>query len=500
MQRRDFIKSAGITSASFLLPGLVNLHCQNESQTLDKPNIVLIFTDDQGTLDAHCYGSEDLYTPNLDALANSGIRFTQAYSHAVCCPARAPLLTGRFPQRGNINNWTPCHPDRSHPFGKGPNMDLEEQTIAEILQQNGYRTALFGKWHLGATPGFGPNEQGFDEFYGHLGGFIDNYSHKFLHRGEFEDGTRSEPFHDLYRNHEEIFADGQYFPDLVVNECFHFLEQNRENPFFMYVALNVPHYPEQADKKFTEMYKNLPMPRRSYAAMVSTTDDRIGKIIGKVDELGLRENTLFIWMSDNGHSTEGFYPLDRTPPSTYYSAHGGGGNTGSWRGAKGCFFEGGIRVPAIISMPNIIPQGQVRNQAIINADFFPTILELCKINPPNVTIDGKSMWPIIRSPEVPSQHQILYWQWQNQWAVREGDWKLIGNGRDTTGKHSKHLQREGRLANPFLANLKEDLPEWENFAEKQPQIVERLQKLHDAWWKDVNSPFPVESGKGKGAG
>lgn len=450
-----------------------------DALSADKPNVIILYTDDQGTLDVNCYGSTDLDTPHIDALAARGVRFTQAYAHTVCCPSRVPLLTGRYPQRGGINDWTPCHPDRDHDFGKGPNLALSELTIAELLKQHGYRTALFGKWHLGATPGFGPNEQGFDEFFGHLGGFIDNYQHTFLH---------GDDFHDLYRDHTEVFETGKYFPDLVVREAHRFLDQNKDRPFFMYVAFNVPHYPEQADARFTKMYKDLPMPRRSYAAMISTVDDRIGQILAKLDELKLRDNTIIIYMSDNGHSTEGRYDNFAEPPPGYYSAHGGGGNTGKWRGAKGSFLEGGIRVPAIISFPGHISENQVRDQAITNADFFPTIVDLCNLPMPAHQIDGQSLLPVLASADAPSPHDVMHWQWQNHWAVREGNWKLIVNGRDSTGPHSAHPTRPARLPTPFLANLNDPEPEWQNHADTHRDLVERLTQLHDAWLTDVMPP------------
>jgi len=416
------------------------------------PNVLLIYTDDQGTLDVNCFGSKDLHTPHLDALAKRGIRFTQAYAHTVCCPSRAPLLTGRYPQRCNVNTWTPCHPDPKHPFGKGPNMRLEEVTLAEALKPLGYRTALFGKWHLGAHDGFGPIEQGFDEFFGFRGGFIDNYTHEFLHGADF---------HDLYRGKTEVHEDGKFFPDLIVRESLRFLEENKGRPFFMYTAFNVPHYPEQFDPKFAEMYKDMPMPRRSYAAFISTLDDRIGQILGKIAELGLRDNTLVIFMSDNGHSIENSRNQE---DGRNYGANGGGGNTGKWRGAKGTFYEGGIRVPAIISWPGHIPQGEARGQPVMNLDFFPTVLEACGAALPKRKIDGVSLWPMLKSADAPAPHKVMHWQWGNRWAVRQGDWKLIGG---------------------FLGNLAEDEPERENHAGRQAEIVKRLAELHEAWAKDV---------------
>ncbi len=436
--------------------------------TSKKPNVVIFFADDLGTLDARCYGSRDLYTPHIDALAERGVRFTQAYAHTVCCPARAPLMTGRHPQRSGVNSWTQGN-------AKGPagvNMDLEEVTLAEVLRQAGYRTGLFGKWHLGAAVTHGPTCQGFDEFFGHRGGFIDNYNHYFLH---------GSGFHDLYRGTEEVFARGEYFPDLMIREANRFLDENRSRPFFLYVAFNVPHYPEQADGKFDERYKDLPMPRRSYAKMVSTTDDRMGRVLGKLDQLGIRDDTILIFMSDNGHSAESAaIRVDNhssgLAKGTNYGANGGGGNTGKWRGNKGTFFEGGLRVPAIISFPPRLPRGVVRHQAITVADWYPTVLELCGVPLPEVQLDGQSLLPLIESAEAPSHHKVLHWQWFDRWAVRQGDWKLIVEPR--RGKK-----------NAFLGNLTGDRPEAENLAAEHPEIVQRLTTLHEAWAEQV-TPKP----------
>ena len=168
-----------------------------------KPNVVIFYTDDQGTLDAGCYGSTDLHTPHIDRIAANGVRFTQAYAHTVCCPSRAALLTGRHPQRSGINSWT--QGDMKGP--DGINMALEEITIAEALKSAGYRTALFGKWHVGSHRDYGPTKQGFDEFFGIRNGFIDNFNHYFLHR---------KGYHDLYEGTTEVFKDGEYFP---VSKC-----------------------------------------------------------------------------------------------------------------------------------------------------------------------------------------------------------------------------------------------------------------------------------------
>ena len=435
-----------------------------------RPNVVIFYTDDQGTLDAGCFGSGDIHTPNLDALARRGIRFTQAYAHTVCCPSRSQLLTGRVPQRSGVTNWLSNNPADEN----GRNMHAEEITLAEVLSENGYRTGLAGKWHLGAKPGHQPLDQGFDEAYGHLGGFIDNYEHKFLHSN-----PRRPPFHDLYRNGEEVDETGRYFPDLVVREATRFIVENKDRPFFLYCAFNIPHYPEQSDPKFDAMYDSMKMPRRSYASMITTTDDRIGQVLRTLNVWGLTGNTLVIFMSDNGHSTEQFANWN-----VNYGANGGGGNTGEWRGAKGSLFEGGIRVPSIISLPGTIAEGESRGQAISNMDFFPTILEICGIDPPAYEIDGSSLAGVLESADAPSPHETFHWMWQDQWAVREGDWKLIGNGRDTTGLGSKHAPRK-QMGEIYLANLADERPESINHATSRPDIVSRLRESHESWLREV---------------
>ncbi|MHC4506815.1 MAG: sulfatase-like hydrolase/transferase, partial [Planctomycetota bacterium] len=455
--RRDFLKALGLGTLA-----LASGRKASGAGKKKRPNVVILFTDDQGTLDAGCYGSKDLYTPAMDELARTGVRFTQAYAHTVCCPARALLMTGRHPQRSGVNTWMQANAKDAR---RGANMLREEVTIAEALRAAGYRTGLFGKWHLGAHFDHGPTEQGFDEFVGIRDGFIDNYNHYFLH---------GKGFHDLYEGREEIFAKGKYFPDLMTARALEFIETNKDRPFFMYVAFNIPHYPEQADSKFDERYKDMKMPRRSYAKMISTTDDRMGIVVAKLEALGLREDTIVIFMSDNGHSREhNSIRMDNhnsgLAKGTYYGAHGGGGNTGKWRGHKGTFYEGGIRVPAVVSYPAKLPKGVVRDQAITAADWFPTIMALCSLPLPEVTLDGRSLLPIIKSADAPTHHKVMHWQWQSKWAVREGPWKLIGRSRKPE----------------FLGSLDDPRPETKNYIKEKPDIAARLKKLHDEWAKDV---------------
>jgi len=433
---------------------------------VERPNILIILTDDQGTIDANCYGSTDLRTPNIDRLAATGVRFTQAYAHTVCCPARAALMTGRHPQRGGVHHWT--QGDLNGP--DGINMALGEVTLAEALKPAGYRTALYGKWHLGAHRDFGPKKQGFDEFFGIRDGFIDNYNHYFLH---------GSGFHDLYEGIKPVKAPGKYFPELMVQRSLKFIMQNKDRPFLLYVPFNIPHYPEQALKRFEAVYKDIADPaRRSYAAIVSTTDHYIGKIVDKLEALDLRENTIIIFMSDNGHSEETGNRIrvdnhrSGYPKGHFYGASGGG-STGKWIGQKGSFLEGGVRVPAIISYPAKLPKGEVRGQIITAMDWFPTVLDLCGVQQPSNSpkLDGHSVLPLIRSAKAKSKYKILHFAWGKKWAVREGDWKLIGSNGN---------------AKVSLRNLVDAKPEAKDYAKAKPEIVQRLRTLHSDWVKEVS--------------
>ncbi|MED6300135.1 MAG: sulfatase-like hydrolase/transferase [Verrucomicrobiota bacterium] len=417
------------------------------------PNVIIILTDDQGSVDAGCYGSKDLITPNIDSLATRGIRFTQFYSAApVCSPSRAGLLTGRYPIHAGVPGNTTSQKGK-------PGMPGEQITIAEHFKAAGYKTAHIGKWHLGYIPEHMPNQQGFDYSFGHMGGCIDNYSHFFYWQGPNR--------HDLHRNGKEIFEDGKFFPDLMVRETCEFIKNNQGSPFLIYFALNTPHYPYQGEAHWLKQYKELAMPRKLYNAFVSTQDARIGSLLHYLDEVGLRNDTIIVFQSDHGHSTE-------------ERAHFGGGNSGPYRGAKFSLYEGGIRVPAIISWPSKLAEGKEINQLAHSCDWLPTLAELANIKLINNKIDGKSLAPLLLGKENKSPHKILHWQVgrnkNSQWAVREGEWKLIGNVRDTSNPPAKNSAPPAKL---FLSNLKKDPGEKQNFVKIFPQIVSRLMKAHE---------------------
>ncbi|MDC0263427.1 sulfatase-like hydrolase/transferase, partial [bacterium] len=315
-----------LLTAVFTLPQL---------SAAEKPNVIIVYTDDQGSVDANCYGATDLATPNIDRLAETGVRFTQMLApSAICSASRAGLLTGQMPARAGV-------PANVSSAKGNSGMPTEKVTIAEALKKNGYATGHIGKWHLGYTPETMPNAQGFDYSFGHMGGCIDNYSHFFYWNGPNR--------HDLWRNGKEIWQDGVYFGTSMVDEITEFIDREKDEPFFVYWAINWPHYPLQGTAKWRDHYKDLPHPRDKYAAFMSSTDDLLGQLLDHLERIELRENTIVIFQSDHGHSVE---------ERTFH----GGGSAGPYRGHKGNLFEGGIRVPSVVSWPNGLPQGEVRDQ------------------------------------------------------------------------------------------------------------------------------------------
>ena len=404
------------------------------------PNVILIYSDDQGTLDLGCYGAQDIYTPNIDALAETGIRFSQFYGAPVSSASRANLLTGQFCKRAGITGNAGYH---GLPEGKG--------TIAERMKRGGYHTALIGKWHLGEAPESLPNAKGFDYFWGFRGGCIDNYSHFYYWGGPNK--------HDLWENETEIYRPGSLFVQESLKEMKGFINENDpDQPFFVYWAINIPHYPLQPKEKWLEYYSSLPNPRRMYAAFVTTMDEYIGELVTYLKAKGLYDDTIIIFQADNGHSTE-----DRT--------FGGGGWAGIYRGGKFSCFEAGIRVPSIISWPKALPQGETRDQMAMCIDWFPTLMELCNIDQAGMDVDGKSLMPIINNRHSKTQHEVLHFDFLDQWAVRKGDWKLIYKAVDIKpNNYRKEISEEW-----FLSNVRKDPSETKNYYSEYPEIVKDLQ-------------------------
>ncbi|MDR1719707.1 MAG: sulfatase-like hydrolase/transferase [Dysgonamonadaceae bacterium] len=415
-----------------------------------KPNVILILTDDQGSIDLNCYGAKDLKTPNLDKLATEGVRFTQFYAgSAISSPSRACILTGKTPQKAGLPTMA------SSAKGK-PGMPTEQTTIAEVMKKAGYATGHVGKWHVGYSPETMPLGQGFDYSFGNMGGCIDNYSHFF-----YWDGPNR---HDLWENGEEVFYDGRYYPDLMVEKATSFIKAHSQEPFFLYFAFNTPHYPLQPTAQWRDYYRDLASPRREYAGFVSSTDERIGQLLDFLDKAKLREQTIIIFLSDQGHSYE-----ERTG--------GGGGNSGPYRGGKFSLFEGGIRVPAIICWEKMIPTNQICNKLCLSMDILPTIADFCNADFPK-DIEGKSLKPLICEGKNVHENDVIYWQMGKQWAVRKGDWKLVGNPVDPSPGNHDLSAPENKL---FLSNLEMDVSEKENLSAKYPYKLDELIREYHSW-------------------
>ncbi len=428
---------------------------------MKQPNFIVILTDDQGYGDLSCMGAEDFVTPNLDRLAASGARFTSWYaSSPVCSPSRASLLTGRYPAKAGVRGILPGHREA---WGLRP----EVPTLSSELKKLGYQTAHFGKWHLGVREECRPHQHGFDEWMGFLSGCIDYYSHVFYWGlGNWDEPVN--PVHDLWRNNEEFFEDGRYFTEMITECAVDYIRKaaQKDRPFFVYVAYNAPHYPMHAPQKYTKRFQHLPWDRRMMAAMLSAVDDGVGDIVDELERQGMLEDTCIFFQSDNGPSRESRNWMDGKEDPYY------GGTAGQLRGHKFSLFEGGIRVPAIISWPQRIPAGQVVHEAGIATDVFPTLIKAAGGDISGYECDGMDILPALCGEgSIPERE--LFWEYEEQTAFREGDFKLVLNGRLEEGTPPEDAVH--------LANLADDLGERVNLKDVYPEITERMVKAAVKW-------------------
>jgi arylsulfatase A-like enzyme len=416
-------------------------------------------------------------TPHIDELASTGVQFTNWYSNSpVCSPSRASLLTGRYPARTGITAIIGAK--RGTPGILG-----EELTLASALRQVGYKTALFGKWHLGGTPESSPNAQGFDEFFGFKSGCLDYYSHLYYfsqHRG-------INPAHDLWHNEREVWHNGSYLTEMFTARTVDFIETHKEQPFFVTVTYNAPHYPMHAPKEYVDRFPDLPPDKRIMAAMIAAVDDGVGEIVDALKRNGLYENTAIFFSSDNGPSSESRNYLDGTE-DLYY-----GGSAGIFRGHKASLFEGGIREPAILTYPALLPGGIVSDQMGAMMDVFPTFVELAagehgendrldvKSNggmrqqmrtEPDGQLDGHSILPVLLG-RTKRHREVLYWEYEQQLAIRCGKWKLVKNGK---------LDFDRAAPDPLhLSDLELDPGERVNLCRQFPDVAAELTKTLETW-------------------
>ncbi len=442
---------------------------------MTRPNYIIFLTDDQGYGDLSCMGATDIRTPHLDALAAGGARFTDFYANsAVCSPTRAALMTGRYPGNAGVRSIIAGHRTAT-------GLPADVPTLPMILGEHGYRTYMAGKWHLGLAEASRPGAKGFDRWFGFLAGCIDYYSHIF-YWGMNKPGPGVNPTHDLWEDNREVWHNGEYFTTAVTRKAIGYLrEASRANkPFVLYVAYNAPHYPMHAPAEFMERFAHLPWDRQVMAAMISAVDDGVGAIMAELTRLGVAEDTYTFFTSDNGPSRESRNWLDGTLDPYY------GGTAGALKGHKFSLYDGGIRVPAIMHWLGTIPPGQVIAAPAASMDILPTCLAGAGIDASVYDLDGMDLLPLVARGQTLAERD-LFWELQDQTALRRGDWKLVLNGRLLEGAPPEDAVH--------LANLADDPGERRNLADAEPRRTEAMKAAAGAWragieqrWREAFDP------------
>ncbi|MBC7820712.1 MAG: sulfatase-like hydrolase/transferase [Planctomycetaceae bacterium] len=404
----------------------------------DKPNLVIFYADDLGWGETGAFGNKDIPTPHIDSLAKNGVKFTQGYVAATyCSPSRAGLMTGRYPTRFG------------HEFNSVANksgLHLKETTLADRLKSLGYATACVGKWHLGGGPEYRPTKRGFDEFFGTLA------NTPFFHPTNFVDSRVSD---DVRKVEDESF----YTTDAYAERSVDWIEKNKSKPMFLYLPFNAQHAPLQAPKKYLDRFPSITDEKRKlFAAMMSAMDDAIGRVMAKVREIGQEENTLYFFIGDNGGPTQ-----------STTSANGG------LRGFKMTTFEGGPRVPFLAQWKGKFPAGKTYESPVMNLDVLPTIVTAAGGRVDSAwQLDGVDLTPFLTGANKSRPHETLYWRYGPQWAVRQGDLKLVVS--------------RGGGEQPELYNLATDFAESKNLASVQPEKAKELQALWDKWSAEQAEP------------
>lgn len=412
-------------------------------ERVDKPNIIVIISDDQGWKDIG-YNDSDVRTPHLDRLAATGVRLTRNYVFPTCSPTRVALLAGRNPSRYGILG----------PIGGRSEQALppETVTIADFLAEHGYFTAISGKWHLGLRPEVGPLQYGFASTYGYLHGQLDQYAHV------YKNGDRT------WHRQDEFIDEEGHATDLLTDEAIRIIEAKRDQPFFLYLAYSVPHYPLQEPDEWVEPYLDTikDRDRRLFAASLTHMDDGIGRIVSALEQTNQRANTLIVYTSDNGGQKD--YHSKTDYDGGKFSPNKVLGNNLPYRAWKGALYEGGIRVPALVNWPGTL-QPRVVDATVSVLDWYPTLAAVIGADiPADRKLEGVNVWPLLRGD---TSHQLpersLYWKTRQQSAVLSGDWKLM----EFTGRASNRQE---------LYNLADDPYERTNVLGKRPQVAERLRR------------------------
>ncbi|AWG22671.1 sulfatase [Flavobacterium faecale] len=434
---------ATLTISSIFL--LTSIPCM--AKKYSKPNIVLIMADDLGYGDISCYGSTKINTPNIDRLALQGVKFLDFHSNGtVCSPTRAALMTGKYQQRTGVEGVITAASHRE------VGLSLSEITLAEELKKQGYSTGIFGKWHLGYAENYSPFKQGFDSFWGYVGGNIDYQSH-----------VDQEGYLDWWNNVSISDQEG-YSTDLITKYGVEFIKnsnpKNTGKPFFLYLPHEAPHYPFQGRKDAAVRKEGSSTYTRKvnqdsipfiYKEMIEIMDEGIGKVMQTIDDEGLRENTIIVFCSDNG--------------GTKY------GSNGVLRDFKASLYEGGHRVPAIISFPGKIKEGTTTNETVLSMDFLPTFLDFIGVKPSGKNIDGVSIKNLLLHGKKLANRD-LFWSFGDKSVIRNGDWKLISS------------KSKGKITNEVY-NLKNDLGEKKDLNSTKTQYVKEMLLKLEKWEKEV---------------
>ena len=413
-----------------------------------KPNVIVFLCDDIGYGEFGFQGiNNDIPTPNIDSIAKNGVRFTNGYvSGPYCSPTRAGLLTGRYQTRFG-HEFNPG-PGTSPADGTPPGLPLKEKTMADRLKALGYATAAVGKWHLGAAPEQLPPKRGFDEFYGTVG------NSPFFNPPNFVDSRVSPD--EVRPVKDEKF----YSTDAYAERAVDGLGKQKGKPFFLYLPFNAQHAPLQATPKYLERFKHISdEKRRTFAAMMSAMDDAVGRVLEQVRSMDAEENTLVFFLADNGGPTE------QTTSKN-----------GPLRGFKATTNEGGVRVPFCMQWKGKIPAGSTYDKPVIQLDILPTALAAAGASADaEAKIDGVDLMPFVTGKNAAAPHEALFWRFGPQWAIRQGDWKLVASRVD------KNV--------PRLINLAADIGEEKDLSAEQPEKAKALKAAYDAWNAEQAEPL-----------
>lgn len=425
-----------------------------------RPNVLVILADDLGYADIGCYGSKEIPTPHIDSLAQAGLRCTDGYVTAgTCSPSRAGLLTGRYQQRWGFEFNCNAAAARKAPALIG--LDPSAVTIADVLQRAGYATGICGKWHVGFHERHHPLARGFQEFFGFLPG-----AHQYLPakaRGVRIEDAESGAANQIFRGREAV-PEEAYLTEAFAREAGAFIERHKERPFFLYVPFNAVHTPFQTTDKYQQRFAHVAdEKRRVYYAMTSALDDAVGEILAALKKHRLEENTLVVFLSDNGGPT-----------------YTGVQNNGPLRLGKLFLFEGGVRVPFIVRWPAKLKGGSLYREAVSALDLLPTFAAATGATlPPELTLDGVNLLPFLQGGEAAKPHAQLCWRNGPNHAIRKGNWKLVQAGSKV-----------------WLFDLAQDSGETTNLADQSPEVVAELQRAFENWSREMQPPaWPSRPGQ-----